>query len=495
MGELPVPLRQVFPSGPGSICVACPALSKVSSNGDDMKTSRLIALLLVMLLLAPIAPARVTPTHGFDLFSAQEEVQAGQQAAAQVPKQLPVLPDSSPVSQYISRLGHQLAEHAPGEKWPYSFHVVNQKEINAFALPGGPIFVNVGTIQAADSEAQLAGVIAHEISHVVQRHGTRAATKQMAAQLPLAVLGGLLGRGALAQMAELGVSFGVGSYFLKNSRESEKEADLLGTDIMYDTGYDPHAMVEFFEKIKQQGGSRSLQFLSDHPDPGNRVQYVSAEVRTLPARRQYLVDSSDFRQIKQEVAAMKPMTAEEIAAWQKRGGGNAGAANAAMGDVSPVASSNLRPFNHNDFQISYPENWQTYGDQTSAVTIAPPRGVTQNAVAVGVMISVYQPENPSASLDADTHALLASLRQSNPDLRELGNDEDIRMNGAAGKSIDLIGSSPIQENGRPVRERDWLVTTRRGDGSLLYLVFISPDKDFASLRPTFEQMLRTLKVK
>ena len=190
---------------------------------------------------------------------------------------------------------------------------------------------------------------------------------------------------------------------------------------------------------------------------------------------------------------MKPMTAEEIAAWQKRGGGNA--ANAAMGDVSPGASSNLRPFNHNDFQISYPENWQTYGDQTSAVTIAPPKGVTQNAVAVGVMISVYQPENSSASLDADTHALLASLRQSNPDLRELGNDEDIRMNGAAGKSIDLIGSSPIQENGRPVRERDWLVTTRRGDGSLLYLVFISPDKDFASLRPTFEQMLRTLKVK
>ena len=239
-----------------------------------MNPTRLIALLLVLLLVVPVVPARVTPTHGFDLFSAQEEIQAGQQSAAQIPKQLPVLPDSSPVSQYISHLGHQLAAHAPGEKWPYSFHVVNQKEINAFALPGGPIFVNVGTIQAADSEAQLAGVIAHEISHVVQRHGTRAATKQMAAQLPLAVLGGLLGGGTLAQMAAQGISFGVGSYFLKNSRESEKEADLLGTDIMYDTGYDPHAMVEFFEKIKAQGGSRSLQFLSDHPDPGNRVQYV-----------------------------------------------------------------------------------------------------------------------------------------------------------------------------------------------------------------------------
>jgi peptidase M48-like protein len=455
-----------------------------------MRLSRSIALLLVAVLLAPSLPARVEPTHGFDLFSAQEEVQAGQQAAQQVPKQLPVLPDSSPLTQYVSRLGHQLADHAPGEKWPYNFHVVNQKEINAFALPGGPIFVNVGTIQAADNEAELAGVLAHEISHVVQRHGTRAATRQMAAQLPIAAIGGILGGGTLGQMVVQGISFGVGSYFLKNSRQAEKEADLLGTDIMYDAGYDPHAMAQFFEKIKQQGGSHALQFLSDHPDPGNRVEYVSEEVRTLPARQSYLGNSAAFLQTKQEVAGMKPMTAPEIAAWQK----------AAGGVIAPTGgtgapSGNLRLFNHNDFQISYPDNWQVFGDQTSAVTIAPAKGVTQNAVAMGVMISAYQPEDPNAGLDAETHALLASLRQSNPDLKQLGNDEDIRVNGVAGKSVDLIGSSPIQENGKPVRERDWLVTMRRGDGSLLYLVFISPDQNFGTLRPVFEQMLRTFRVK
>src|SRR3984885_9769904 len=375
-----------------------------------MKFSRPVALLLIALLLVPGLPARVTPTHGIDLFSTQEEVQAGQQAAAEVPKQLPVLPDSSPLSQYVSSLGHRLAEHAPGEKWPYTFHVVNQKEINAFALPGGPVFVNLGTIQAADNEAQLAGVIAHEISHVVQRHGTRAATKQMAATLPIAAIGGILGGGTLGQMDAKGMSFGIGSYFLKNSREAEQEADRLGTDVMYDTGYDPHAMAQFFEKIKQQGGSPSLQFLSDHPDPGNRVEYVSAEVRTLPARQTYLADSSDFRQIKQVVAGMKPMTAQEIALWQKSGGGGTQAVVA--GNVSPAASPNLRALNHNDFQISYPENWQVYGDQTSAVTIAPQNGVTQNAVAFGVMISAYQPEEANASLDTNTHALLASLRQS-----------------------------------------------------------------------------------
>ncbi|HLQ51834.1 MAG TPA: M48 family metallopeptidase, partial [Terriglobales bacterium] len=235
-----------------------------------------LAALLVWCLAAPqIMEARVQPTHGFDAFSAQEEVQAGQQASAEANKQLPILGDSDPITQYIKRLGASLAAHAPGEKWPYSFHVVNQKEINAFAMPGGPVYINLGTIQAADNEAEVAAVMAHEISHVVQRHSTRAATKQMYAQLPLSVVGGLLGKGLGGQIAQLGIQFGVGSYFLKNSRQAEKEADLLGTDIMYDTGYNPRWMAEFFHKLEQQGGARTAQFLSDHPNPGNRYQYVS----------------------------------------------------------------------------------------------------------------------------------------------------------------------------------------------------------------------------
>jgi len=148
-----------------------------------------------------------------------------------------VLPEDDPVTQYVQRLGAQLTAHAPGDPWPYHFRVVNQKEINAFALPGGPIFINMGTIQAADNEAQLAGVMAHEISHVVQRHATRAATKQMKVQMPLQILGALLGRSSLGQLAAEGISFGAGSYFMKNSRQNESEADLIGTDILYDTGY------------------------------------------------------------------------------------------------------------------------------------------------------------------------------------------------------------------------------------------------------------------
>ena len=457
-----------------------------------MKSKSLVAIFIAITfcMVAPSLQARVEPSHGMNFFSPEQDVQAGQQGAAEVSKQLPILPDSSPVAVYVQRLGKQLAAHAPGEKWPYNFHVVNQKEINAFALPGGPVYVNLGTIQAADTEAQLAGVIAHEISHVVQRHGTRAASKQMFAQVPLAILGGLAGRGALAQMASLGLSFGAQSILLKNSRTAEKEADLLGADIMYDTGYDPHAMAQFFAKIQQQGGSRSVQFLSDHPDPGNRVEYVSAEVRTLPAKTHYLPESSEFRQVKQEVSGMKPLTAQEIAAQQKQGGPAAGIS---PGDVS--ASARMQTLNHRDFQISYPDNWQTFGDQSSAVTIAPKSGVSQDAVAYGLMVNTYQPEDSGASLDQSTHELLASLRQANPDLREVGNDENIRVDGGSGKSVDLMGTSPLQENGRPARERDWLVTTRRHDGSLLYLIFIAPDKDFHSLRPTFEDMLKSLRVK
>jgi hypothetical protein len=458
--------------------------------------SRLFALTLVVCLSAPpCLEARVEPTHGFDIFSQDEEIQLGKQSAAEVMKQMPMLPDSDPVVQYVQRLGGKLTERAPGYKWPYNFHVVNVKEINAFALPGGSIFVNLGTVQAADNEAQLAGVMAHEISHVVQRHGTRAASKQMAAQLPLAILGGIMGNSTLAKAAELGISFGVGSYFLKNSRQSESEADLLGTDIMYDSGYQPQQMAVFFEKLEKQmgAGANSLinQFLSDHPNPGNRAEAVTREVKTLPPRT-YVADSADFREIKARAAGMKPLTSEQLAAMQKQGA----PPNATAPGPEVTPSANLKVFSHNEYQISYPENWQVFGDQSSGVTIAPRSGVSQNEVSYGVMIANYQPEDAGAGLDTATHELLASLRQSNPDLKQIGHDETIRVNGVAGKSVDLIGSSPIKDaQGKPLEERDWVVTVQRKDATVLYLVFISPDKDFPSMRPAFEAMLRTLQMR
>jgi predicted Zn-dependent protease len=286
--------------------------------------SRFISLVLIATLAIPTF-ARVQPTTGFDIYSREEELEVGKQAALETSREMPLLPDSSPVSRYVSDLGKKLADQAPlgsngQEPWPYTFHVANLRDINAFALPGGTIYVNLGTIQAADSEAELAGVLAHEIAHVVQRHGTRAASKQLAAQVPLALLAGMLGKSTAAQAAALGISFGVGSYFLKNSRQSESEADLLGADIMYDTGYDPHALAEFFTKLQDEAGGRGSeldQFFSDHPDPGNRVESVSREVATLPSKV-YSLNSQQFLSIKQVAASMKPMTADQLAGWRKK---------------------------------------------------------------------------------------------------------------------------------------------------------------------------------
>jgi hypothetical protein len=327
----------------------------------------------------------------------------------------------------------------------------------------------------------------------------------MMAQLPLSVLGGLMGNGALSQMAQLGISFGVGSYFLKNSRQAESEADLLGTDIMYDAGYDPIQLPRFFEKIEEES-SQGPQFLSDHPNPGNRIEYVRAEIATIPPKSNLKEESRQFDDIHRTVMGMRPMTAQQIADQDRRGGFNPNGVNAGSPERLPSggtgysASATFKQLNHSAFTIAYPSDWQVYGDSQSAVTIAPPNGVGQDAsgqsaVAVGVIIDRFEPEQ-DGSLDQSTHDLIASLRQSNPDLRQIGNDEGIRVNGIAGRSADLIGTSPIRDsNGRPQRERDWLVAVQLQDGTLIYVVFIAPQSGFDELRPTYEQMLRTLRLR
>ena len=456
-----------------------------------------LAALLVWCLAAPqLIDARVQPTHGFDLFSAQEEVQAGQQASAEANKQLPLLSESDPVTQYIKRLGANLASHAPGEKWPYNFHVVNQKEINAFAMPGGPVYINLGTIQAADNEAEVAAVMSHEISHVVQRHSTRAATRQMEAQVPLSILGGLLGKGIGGQLTQLGIQFGVGSYFLKNSRQNEQEADLLGTDIMYDTGYDPYDMVEFFDKLKQKGGPGAPQFLSDHPDPGNRVEYVKEAISKYP-RKRYSTNDAQFDRTKQ-LAAKEENNPHPQRARAPQGQGGGPQTQPTMQPVpleQVIPSQQFKPLDHSAFQIQYPANWQAMGDANSNVTIAPQAGVAQGAVAYGVIISGFQPQQGRASLEAATQDLVATLQQGNPQMQQSGSPQSISINGSPALSVQLTSPSPIQGSSGPVAERDWLVTVQRPQGSILFLIFIAPDQQFQQFGPAYEQMLRTLRLK
>src|SRR5262249_45202082 len=167
------------------------------------------------------------------------------------------------------------------------------------------VYINIGTIQAADDEGQLAGVMAHEISHIILRHSTQQASKASLAQLPLAVLGAAVGRSAVGQIAAAGATLGTEGLLLKFSRDAETEADLLGSQIMYDAGYNPYSMVEFFAKLEKEGGAGAPQFLSDHPNPGNRVENVKQAVSKYP-KKNYRNNSGDFEQIKAEVQKMNP---------------------------------------------------------------------------------------------------------------------------------------------------------------------------------------------
>jgi predicted Zn-dependent protease len=255
---------------------------------------RSICITLILALL--VAPERTRLRPGFNLFSAQQDVEIGKEVSRDAEKKLRIINDSE-VATYISSLGRRLASRAPGERYPYQFKVVNDKAINAFALPGGFLYINRGIFDNADNEAQLAGVMSHEISHVVLRHGTNQMSKAYAAQAPLAVLGGVLGNSIGGVIARTGAGFAANSVLLKFSRDAERQADLMGTQILYDSGYDPRAMAQFFEKIEAEGGSRS-QFFSDHPNPGNRINSVNQEIAKLGGARPTKNDSADFQRIK-----------------------------------------------------------------------------------------------------------------------------------------------------------------------------------------------------
>lgn len=488
--------------------------------------TRSVAVVLCALLFATqlvaVAGSPELPDPGQAAISREDQEKLGLQAMAEVYKQMPVLPDSSPETQYIQALGRKLTATIPaGVSWPWQFHVIPQKEINAFALPGGPMFINIGTITAASNESELAGVMAHEMAHVYMQHSAKQAQKgsllQGLAGLAGAVLGG--GGGLWGTLAQAGIQFGAGTLMMKYSRGDETQADAVGAIILWKAGYNPMGMADFFQKLAAEGGGRGPEFLSGHPNPGNRESAIRKQIQGWPSKR-YQTNSTAFQNARASALKVRSYTAQEIAAGAKGGqweqqnrqtnaipkglptsntqtgsaAGNTGGQirGVSLPDVAP--SGNFRTLNGGAFQLRHPDNWEVLSDkQQQSFTIAPQAGVSNGAIAYGVVIGGFAPQQ-RANLDQATRQLLASMEQ-NQGVRAVGSPETIRVNGVQGKSVDLSGESPItDQSGRPARERDWLVTVQRNDGSLLYLVFVSPEQDFAKLRPTFEEMLRSLRV-
>jgi predicted Zn-dependent protease len=272
-----------------------------------IKKTMLILGFLGGMLGAAFGVQQLNFKPGFNLFAPQQDVQVGRQAAADADRQLPVLRDPE-VDRYVNELGRRLAPFAPNNRneYPWVFRVVNSSDINAFALPGGFIYVNRATIEAAQDEAQLAGVIAHEEGHVVMRHATHRASEMMLAQFPLAVLGGMLGQSAslTSQLAQMGIGFGINSILLRNSRSVEAQADQVGAYILYHAGYDPHAMPQFFQIIEKKYPQRTIEFFSDHPNPEHRIERVDAEIPELGPQRPWKTDSPEFERIRRRLLGM-----------------------------------------------------------------------------------------------------------------------------------------------------------------------------------------------
>ena len=431
---------------------------------------------------------RVTENPSAGGYTIEQEIQLGQKGKAEIEKKLKILPADHPLSKYVNKLGMELAAKAPGYKFPYTFKVVNEKSVNAFALPGGPIYVHTGLIAQAN-EPELAGVMGHEISHVVMRHSARQASRQMKAQIPLAILGSVLGAtvgGIGGSLAQMGMSLTAGSVFMKYSRDAEVEADMVGAQIMYDAGYDPEACVTFFLKLKkEQGKSSGPSFLASHPDPGDRAENVRKILSRFPPEKYKTGDSEEF------VAAKKSL--ENLSATEGSTSSDSGeTAKLERLDAKSIESSDWRTFQHSAYTLSYPADWELKGDASSSVSFWPKGGVAGGVTAYGVIVSGFQPTSRTNDLDEAFRELQSDLKESNPELTTYNSPQAFTLNGRAARRVDWVGASAIKEDGKALKERVRLVAVQGTKGMVIYMVFVSPEVDLELMTPVFERVMESV---
>lgn len=256
-----------------------------------------------MLSTAAAVPGPTQFKPGFNLFTKQQDIQLGQELAAQIRENVTIV--NNPVlTAYVNSVGKRLmaTPEARNSGFSFTFQIVADPAINAYALPGGPMFINTGLLRTVASEAQFAGAIAHEMSHVILRHGTNQASKVDLIQLPIALAGQLTNSGTLVgQLAQLGIGLGADSVLLKFNRIHESQADLMGAHIMAEAGYDPIQMARFFAGLNDDSGA--LVFLSDHPNPGDRSRAIKDEAARLP-QRMYGYQTGHFQDMKKAVATI-----------------------------------------------------------------------------------------------------------------------------------------------------------------------------------------------
>ena len=461
-----------------------------------------VVLAVALLAATVLAGAQTRVVAPDNKYTPAQDVEMGRQAAADARKQLPVMRDDN-VTSFVQDIGRRLVAAIPGElrhpEFQYTFEVVNVKEINAFALPGGPMFVNRGMIEAAHDDGEVAGVMAHELSHVLLRHGTAQAskaTKYEMGQIAGAVLGSIIG-GGWGQVIAQGTQFGLGTAFLRFSREFERQADTEGAQIMARAGYDPLDMAAMFKTIQKQGGAGGPQWLSDHPDPGNRIAAITQEAKTLRVDNP-IRTTREFTQVQAHLRQLSPaMTTEQATknAGRKGNTGNPdnrdnGRVGMPSGRVEAPTSSFQTYTEGNMFRISVPSNWRELpGNNT--FTFAP-EGAYGNANGQSVFthgVEVGAARNESHNLQAATNELIASLAEGNPGLSRPARFDRVNVGGRQGLRAVMTNTSSA---GEP--ENIVAFTSQLRDGSLFYAIAVAPRGDFAAYSRIFDRVIGSIQL-
>ncbi len=367
------------------------------------------------------------------------------------------------------------------------------REINAFALPGGPMYVNRGMIEAARTQGEVAGVMAHELSHVVLRHGTAQATKATKYEIGTLlgdVVGSLIG-GRVGALVAGGTQFGLGTAFLRFSREFERDADLLGSHIMAAAGYDPREMASMFKTIEERGGPGVPQWLSDHPDPGNRFDAITREARLLTVQDP-VRDTRAFTAAQARLRQLPPAPTTEEATKKMTGGSGTGPATAAgldPGHVAPPSSTSSTYAEGGLFRVSVPSNWREIRG-TNVVTFAPEGAYgTEGGQAVvthGIEIGIAR--NGTHDLRAATDEFVASLAAGNPNLSRAAGYSRVTISGRQGLRTILSNRSAVTGQD----ERIEVATTQLDDGTLFYALGVAPRDRFAQYQGTFRKVVGSI---
>ena len=465
-----------------------------------------IALAIVLMPLASFAQTNIT--YHNNKFKPTDDVRLGRQASAEAEQQFPLLRDAE-VGAYVERVGQRLVAAIPPEfqhpEFQFYFKVINASDINAFALPGGPMYVNRGMIQTARTEGEMAGVMAHELSHVALRHGTAQATKaqKYAVGAGIAgILGTILAGPAAGQLAQLPV----GAYFLKFSREYETEADLLGARIMANAGYDPRDLANVFRTLEQQGGGGG-GFLSDHPSPANRYARINQEAQSLRINTTARTDDRQFRSIQERLNGYpRAQTMAEIQRSGRRypnqdnnypnqgnnypNGDRTGYPNTTPRGRVEYPSSRFRTYNEGSFTVSVPDNWRELNENgiwfapNGAYGSANGQAVFTHAVNFGTAQTNYR------SLQQATNDFINSLQRASNNLRSNTGYQRIDIDARNGLLLTLNNLNEATGE----RETVSVATTLLRNGQLFYMIGVSPSNEYNTYQNTFSQILRSLRL-